>query len=85
MFAVTEEEIAWYVETVAAATMATKAVLTLSMAGIPVSRENATQAYGKWISPDSPHFERLVLAIDKQIGEMMATAEILADPPQGRA
>lgn len=81
----TEEEIAWYVETVAAATVANKAILTLSMAGIPISRENATQAYGKWINPQTPHFERLVVAIDKHVGEMLATAEVLAEKPRGRA
>ncbi|WP_306932598.1 hypothetical protein [Agrobacterium larrymoorei] len=81
----TEEEIAWYVETVAAATMANKAVMTLSMAGIPISRQNATQAYGKWINPDSAHFERLVTAVDKHVAEMLATADVLSEPAQGSA
>ncbi|MFN7124648.1 MAG: hypothetical protein ACK4M8_02115 [Allorhizobium sp.] len=80
-----EDEMRHFIDTTAATTIAVKAVLTLYMAGIPISRENATQAYGKWINPNTPHFERLVLAVDAQVSEMMGTAEILAQEPRGSA
>jgi len=81
----TDEELKHFVDTVAAATMANKAIFTLYMAGLPISRENAAKAYGKWISPSTPHFERLVLAIDRHIGEMMRSAEELSPPARGNA
>lgn len=80
-----EDELRHFVDTVAAAAIASKAVLTLSMAGIPVSLENAAQAYGRWINPNTPHFDDLVRAVNAQVGEMMATALALGEEPRGSA
>lgn len=81
----TDEEIRHFVDTVAATAMANKAVLTLYMAGLPITPENAARAYGQWINPDSPHFDRLVLAVDRQVKDMMDTAVRMSPPAAGNA
>ncbi|MCT7662350.1 hypothetical protein [Shinella kummerowiae] len=81
----TDEEFQHFVDTVAAAAYANTAILTLYMAGLPITPENAARAYGKWIHPGLPHFEKLVLAINAQVCEAMDAAVELSPPPAGRA
>ena len=81
----TDEEMKHFVDTVAATALANKAVLTLYMAGLPITPENAARAYGQWINPSSQHFERLVLAVDRQLKDMMDTAVGLSPPAAGNA
>ncbi|MGI8390233.1 hypothetical protein [Brucella anthropi] len=79
------EELAHFLNTVAASTMASKAIFTLYMAGLPITPENAATAYGRWIDPNMPNFEQFVLAIDAQVKEMMDTAVELSPATAGSA
>lgn len=81
----TDEEMKHFVDTVAASTVANKAILTLYMAGRPITPENAAITYGRWIDPQSSHYERLVRAVHAQVCEMIDTAVELSPPAQGNA
>ncbi|MGV0912410.1 hypothetical protein [Martelella sp. FOR1707] len=79
-----DRELRDFIELVAASAVASKAVLTCSLAGMPVSRENCARIYGQWLDGSTPYFDSLVLAVDRHIEEMLTTGELMS-PPQGSA
>ncbi|MCF1471175.1 hypothetical protein FS763_04440 [Agrobacterium vitis] len=76
----TDEEMALFIEMTTAASLAAKATLTLSIAGKPVSANNAVRCItlSGWINSNSPHHDRLVLAVHTQVEEMLAAAKNLS-------
>ncbi len=62
----TDEEMRHFIDTVAAMTMANNAMVACLMAGVPCTAEHVISVAGRVINPDSPHFEALALAIERQ-------------------
>lgn len=81
----TEEEFRHFVDTVAAAAFATKAMMACHLAGIAVSREACARIYGQWINPQTPHFERLVEMIDRHVAEALEPARAVHRGTAGSA
>lgn len=81
----TEQEFLKYLDTVATSALANKAALTCMMAGLPVTEENCVAAYGQWVNPADPSFERMVELTTRHVRQMVETARSFAGPTSGTA
>ncbi len=71
------EELQHFVDTVAAAAYAAKAITTCELAGLEVTRENLAIIFGHWMNSENPHFEGMVTMIDAHAREIIETANAL--------
>lgn len=65
--------------------LANKAVLTLLLAGSPVTVEAARRVCASWMDPASGATKPVVDLVGAQVGEMLKSAEDFSPSPLGRA
>ncbi|APY13182.1 hypothetical protein GJU93_06000 [Brucella sp. 10RB9212] len=66
-----------FIDTVAVATYANKAVLTCLMAGKEISEDAALEALSNWVSRTNPNFEGLAEGVRSHVREMIEAARSL--------
>ncbi|APY13184.1 hypothetical protein GJU93_06010 [Brucella sp. 10RB9212] len=81
----TNEEYDRLLMVVGGAGMAAKAVLTVSMAGLPITVDSAVETCRHWMDPNSPATPVFLEAVGAHVNEMLATAEAISPPSKGRA
>lgn len=71
----TEEEFLQFIDTTASTALANKALLACMLSGEKFSFETAVGIAAQMIDPNSPHFERLAVAVGAHLEQTLKLAD----------